>query len=417
MMSKNQRCNPVAAIVGIFCHSTSTPELVVEMLAHMGLSISLTSIHNMVSSLSQKSHIELRQMATSLTASFAYDNFDMDFKSWSPTIEKPGSTLKHATSALAFPLNHGVVPDDLKVSALMWKSDPYNIRMLDVHRRPSYTWMDCLPEREPASSEGHSRTIRIIAWHFRHALVNYCDGFSHYRSKLGMPETINQIPVAKTSHIPCRSMDINQSTSDGQAQIIENILHQSQLGDPTDHPGVTDIREHVILWHGDLRTGELIELIRRSRSIESKEVRRLQFAVFVMGLFHLQMAASDAIWRMYIEPGATRKDPQGLYEQICKIRPHDSGRIASKPGFRLMHDIIHQCAYARMLDCWRVEVQKSKVPLSCFLSSASAFVPHASNAHRRTILALQSRLQALQFGGLAQRAQIFASMYLDPWGP
>ncbi|TFK78632.1 hypothetical protein K466DRAFT_507002 [Polyporus arcularius HHB13444] len=43
---------------------------------------------------------------------------------------------------------------------------------------------------------------------------------------------------------------------------------------------------------------------------------------------------------------------------MCKIRPHDSGRIGSKPGFRLMHDLIHQCADGRMLDVWRVEVNR-----------------------------------------------------------
>ncbi|KAG5650233.1 hypothetical protein H0H81_000219 [Sphagnurus paluster] len=59
MMNTNQRCNPVAAVIGIFCHSTSAPELVTEMLAHAGLSISTTATHDMVNSLSLKSHLKL----------------------------------------------------------------------------------------------------------------------------------------------------------------------------------------------------------------------------------------------------------------------------------------------------------------------------------------------------------------------
>src|ERR1700683_2747031 len=55
MMSMNQKCNPVASIIGIFCHSTSTPELVIEMLAHAGLLTPLSAIHSMVDLLS-KSH-------------------------------------------------------------------------------------------------------------------------------------------------------------------------------------------------------------------------------------------------------------------------------------------------------------------------------------------------------------------------
>ena len=87
---------------------------------HASLSISLTTIHNMISSLSTKAHERLKSLSHNLLASFVYDNFDMDFKSWMPTVEKPGSTLTHATSAFAFLLAHGVVTDDLKCSEMLW---------------------------------------------------------------------------------------------------------------------------------------------------------------------------------------------------------------------------------------------------------------------------------------------------------
>ncbi|KAG5640304.1 hypothetical protein DXG03_009294, partial [Asterophora parasitica] len=256
----------------------------------------------MVSSLSEKSRTEIQRTASSLSASFAYDNFDMDFKSWLPTLEKPGSTLKHATSGLVFTLDPklGVVPDDFKCSAAMWDTDPNNISIPDENRRRQYTWMDCPPSNLLEPPNTPSRPIRIIAWHFRHALLTFVDDFAHFRDKLGSLETNLQVPPTKAPFEPCRSMDINQSTSDGQAQIIENILSQAHLGDPTDHPGVADIREHVSLWHGDLRTGELIDLAWRSRSIEAKPIRRLQFVIFVIGLFHYQMACADAIWHMLL---------------------------------------------------------------------------------------------------------------------
>jgi hypothetical protein len=165
-MSTNERCNPLAAIIGLFCHSTSAPELVIEMLTHTGLSISLTSIHNMVDSLSQKSLQKLRELAKTQLVAFAYDNFDMDFKSSLPVIERAGSTLQHATSALAFPLMHSVVPDDLKCSAELWQSDSLNLWIPDSNKRPKRTWMDCLPIPDPSSLHLPSREIRTIAWHF-----------------------------------------------------------------------------------------------------------------------------------------------------------------------------------------------------------------------------------------------------------
>lgn len=179
------------------------------------------------------------------------------------------------------------------------------------------------------------------------------------------------IPPAKTMHIPCRAIDINSSTNDGQGQIIDNLFMQPNLGDPTDTPGVEDIREHVVLVHRDLGTGERLAAIKESHAIERKPVRRLQMIIFILGLFHLLMACADVIWKMFIEPKELRSSPDSLYQHACKIRPHDSGRIGSKPGFQLIHDLTHQCAFARMLDIWRVEVKKHKgfVSLSNYAAS------------------------------------------------
>jgi len=200
--------------------------------------------------------------------------------------------------------------------------------------------------------------IRILAWHFRHALVTFCEPFKIYRPKLGGPKTINQIPLTKTEYVPCHAMDINQSTADGQCNILQGLYKQGGIGGVSDTPGVCDISPYVQLVHGDLCTRELIEASKRSRSIENNPVRRLQNVVFVMGLFYYLMACGDAIWRIFLESKPTQKGPNSLYVQACAIRPHDSGQIAQRYNFRLMHDLIHQCGSAWMLDCWCVEVIK-----------------------------------------------------------
>ncbi|GLB34498.1 putative zinc-binding dehydrogenase [Lyophyllum shimeji] len=40
LMSSNQKCNALQSVMGLFCHSTNAPELLIETLAHSGLSIS-----------------------------------------------------------------------------------------------------------------------------------------------------------------------------------------------------------------------------------------------------------------------------------------------------------------------------------------------------------------------------------------
>ncbi|KAF8233553.1 hypothetical protein L208DRAFT_1377220 [Tricholoma matsutake] len=52
--STNEQCNYLQSVLGIFFHSTAVPEKVIETLAHAGLSISQSSIHNAVKSLSQE---------------------------------------------------------------------------------------------------------------------------------------------------------------------------------------------------------------------------------------------------------------------------------------------------------------------------------------------------------------------------
>ncbi|GLB35134.1 hypothetical protein LshimejAT787_0206990 [Lyophyllum shimeji] len=308
----------------------------------------------MVNSLSTKSAIKIQELAQTLTGSFAYDNFDMEFKSHVPTVEKSGETMKHATSAIIFPLIQ-TQPDDLRCSNELWGTDPLNPELSEGQKRPHRGLESLIPPPKEATP---SRYIRIIAWHFRHALLTFCEDFKDYQSKLEQPESVIQIPITTTKHVPCRAMDINQSTTDGQGDILKNLCEQGKIGDSIDTPGAVDISDYVQLVHGDLRTGELLEASKQSRSIERNPVRRLQFVIFVMGLFHYLMACGDAIWRMFLESKTARKGPNSFWNQICKIRPHDSGKITQKYNFRMMHEVIHQCGWARMLDCWRVELQK-----------------------------------------------------------
>jgi hypothetical protein len=84
--------------------------LVVEMLTHAGLSILLSAKHTMVTSLGSKSNLLLQALTRTGLIHFAYNNFDMDFKSHILIAGQPSVTLKHATSALALLLNHGVEP-------------------------------------------------------------------------------------------------------------------------------------------------------------------------------------------------------------------------------------------------------------------------------------------------------------------
>ena len=57
MQSLNQKANTLASILGIFLHSCRTPQKVINALARMGLSISRTTIHSAINSLSSNMYL------------------------------------------------------------------------------------------------------------------------------------------------------------------------------------------------------------------------------------------------------------------------------------------------------------------------------------------------------------------------
>ncbi|KAL0952555.1 hypothetical protein HGRIS_006811 [Hohenbuehelia grisea] len=130
--SANERFNALQCVVGFFCDSKCVPEAVVELLSHMGVSVSTTTVHNMVTSLVKSAKLRLQTLPRS---NIAYDNFDMDFKVAQPT---PGNTGFHwsATSATFIPLR-SAEPEDVKFTKELHATSPYN-KDLDLNDPSCY---------------------------------------------------------------------------------------------------------------------------------------------------------------------------------------------------------------------------------------------------------------------------------------
>ncbi|KAH7904696.1 hypothetical protein BJ138DRAFT_1018765, partial [Hygrophoropsis aurantiaca] len=303
LQNTNERCNYLQGILGIFLHSMCVPEKVIEVLAHSGLSISITSIHNAVNLMSKEISQKIRDGVRSLRTAFAYDNFDIDFKTAEPTIEHRGSFVS-ATSATSIPL-FGV--DDstiLKCSAQLWAADPRNpapsavvADEMDEFDLLRHHMADTYSKRK--DGERLSPRLAAFAWHIRAILIHHGQYFANDSDRLGEPVPIFKIPVHKTEQIPFRSMKIKQSTTDGNIEVMENLLKQGGIGEPSgeefDAGNDVDMSEHVLLVHGDLLTKERLDSVRESRRIEDTAKNRFQYIIFVLGLFHYKMACADAL--------------------------------------------------------------------------------------------------------------------------
>ena len=305
-------------------------------------------------------------MGKSLLVSYVYDNFDIDFKTHLPTVEKSGNTLEHLTAGTLIQLEHGVTPDHLKCSDELWARSPLNplvnVRLL-ASSRTVWDFLTLHPEHPHPS--GLTRQQMFHSWMFYRDLCTYGPKFfQEYQSSIKLPDAVESIPLVKMRHAPAKAMDINQSKVSGNIQAIEELMRQGGIGDPTVDDGtpwessLVDLREHVALFHGDLGTAERVQSLLEHRSLEKTYMNRFQAVVYVFGLFHFKMAAADVLWRILIEPKDSREDPNSLMQFLAQHRPRETGRIGSKPGFRRMHEVINHEGTALRLDAWRTELRK-----------------------------------------------------------
>lgn len=115
------------------------------------------------------------------------------------------------------------------------------------------------------------------------------------------------------------------------------MLAQAGVGDHgSDSSGLdeADIAPFVQLVHGDLGTMERVISAMERRAIDMTPEDRLQFVVFVFGLFHFKMAAADAIWRLLVTPKDARKDPTSFMAFVERLRPKSSNKLINNAKFR-----------------------------------------------------------------------------------
>ncbi|KZT63653.1 hypothetical protein DAEQUDRAFT_638358, partial [Daedalea quercina L-15889] len=261
MQTMNQQCNALGAINGIFFHACVTPDKVIKALAHMGISISPYAINTAVKSLSRGSIEAIAALGETLTAVFAFDNFEIKLHTVTPTIDKPSQDLVHLTSGDIFALDHGVTADDLRCSRVLWDCSPLNPNRSEI--LPTRSFLELLLLHPEAPHMGNlSQRARFNAWKFVHDITHFGPPyFRQFAPLVHKPDPIECIPVTKLHHRPTRTMEVNNSTVDGNIEAIENLCAQAGLGDPTDvhaYGDEVDISEFVVLCHGDLGTLERV---------------------------------------------------------------------------------------------------------------------------------------------------------------
>lgn len=214
LYANNQQCNLIPAVVGIFLHACNAPERVVDVLWHMNTSMSIASINNAINSLSVESAINIKEAGQTLLYSYVLDNFDIQLKHKTTTVEQSTDTLFHLISASLIKLVHAT-KSDLKFSPELWEKSRFNDRRKTTEdSRSIYDLFLLHPDHE--DSTGLDRKERFNAWRFMMDICTHGPPYFHqFRSALIDPEAVEMIPPVKTVQVPAKAMHLSNASVDG----------------------------------------------------------------------------------------------------------------------------------------------------------------------------------------------------------
>jgi len=136
---------------------------------------------------------------------------------------------------------------------------------------------------------------REFAWHLHTILIKQYQSFRRYREHLGLPDSIDPLPVTKTLQFPARAINVDESLYDGNWEVFKSLLEKSVAPDEW-------LEDKIILIHSDLATKEKFDGLCKMCTIEKSAKNHLGFAVVIPGLFHLKMAVTNAFWRTHVQP-------------------------------------------------------------------------------------------------------------------
>jgi len=319
----------------MFLVATHAPESVREVITHADMS--QTSVIKMLKSIAAECFENLKELGRNQLAAIGYDNLEFKLAVAQTTLARQ-STFESIATGIIWEMKY-VEPDDLKWTRQLWESSIQNESRPEgavIQKRPTY--INVHPSLAVINSVQNA-----MEWHILAAIVR--TKFPEYEDKLGRPANRLQIPVGKNSPLPAKAMRAKVSSNDGNLEALIDLLLQAGIDRKKAELFVT-------ICSGDLGVLERVESVKEYRRIESDFYETLQFVITIPGLFHVKMAAADAMFRTYCEPKAFHESPGSVYELFKMLNLKEHHKLSKNPPFRMMHDGIEMILKAALLELW-----------------------------------------------------------------
>lgn len=263
---------------------------------------------------------------------YVYDNINMVFKAAEQILGRKDSQ-ENGTCATAFAL-FSASPADMRTADLIhahFTAPPLSINDIVLSQDESFALQNRLQHT----------ALRLIVRFGGQPFAKFRDAV-----EASTPVTSQKIPLHKTEIYPLPAMDIDESKTTGNAEVMETIFHEVGLDMQT-----SSFADTVKLIFGDQLS------IARLRSLMDNRVghdafhQSYLFAAFGPGFFHHQMTATHAILETHWgSPGAGARNPGSLtFHNIVLDRKPIV--LSSLPPYRTCRDLIFVSLCARLLHC------------------------------------------------------------------
>ncbi|KAG0198710.1 hypothetical protein BGX31_004484, partial [Mortierella sp. GBA43] len=250
----------------MYLYAQGCSKSVISVLSHVGLSVSYSSIQNALETLTEDALNTVRAAISEHSWFLLYDNINFLNRKYDQRSDNK-NTFENGTTATIV-ITKGVE------------------KMRQVHdQRPAPYLGDILPDER---SNLHFQTV------FKFYLVKVLQ--RHYptyeRYSVSIP-SMQPLKPEKTEAYPLPAMKIDQSTVEGNVDIIETLMKSVLKLDPK------EFSDDMIIVAGDQLTVSRVGSAKRLRREDVTPFHRLQWAVPVIQLFHLQMLLCFTILRTH----------------------------------------------------------------------------------------------------------------------
>lgn len=353
LYGRSFRMNFWQAMIGFFLHGHNTHRDAMETLHHLGLCALYSYVIGAEKAHAKESVMRLKERVKREPFMISWDNINRKIQVAHELLHNKAHMINWTTVAIIFLRS----PESVSLPATPDLSAAW---VNEVSRR-SMTAMDFMLPQE--SREYHWPMCRgmlggIIDKYFGHparlqrVVSRLVDGVETTKVVSWAPELVDPVRLLSEQRSdvhPLKTLELNEGTIEGTALVMDAILEELDLG------GVEDDLRGRILCSGDQLSTKLLQTARFLRNKE-RPGKNLDWAVAVIGLFHLQMSILHLIMRHHLghEDG---RDPASLYKFRNLLKRTGIGEKIS--NFRAAEELVEHVfighVLAMFMECFRAE--------------------------------------------------------------